>query len=81
MGPAHVIIVERVVQHASWTDVLTAVGTVGATTLALWGIYRGWWQRPRLRMRMNLADPPNGDLDEAIMQPPDPQLAGLGLEA
>jgi hypothetical protein len=47
---------------ASVTGVATAAGTVGATVLALVGIYRTWWMRPRLSMRMQIYDPPNVDL-------------------
>lgn len=48
----------------SAADWLTAVGTVGATILALFGIDRTWLNRPRLNMETDLGPAPNADQDE-----------------
>ena len=48
---------------AEW---LTAVGTVGATTLALFGIYRAAWSRPRLFLESDTGPAPNSDQVETV---------------
>jgi hypothetical protein len=48
----------------SFADWATAVGTVGATILALFGIYRAAWSRPKLRMETHLGKAPNADHEE-----------------
>jgi hypothetical protein len=50
--------------ETSLAEWLTAGGTIGATFLALAGIYRAWWNRPRLMVDTDRGPAPNDDQDD-----------------